>query len=89
MRRFDCTLFVEEEFNPELGFVRRTGIKDSRVNFSYEPRLNSGQIRKLEFRGNANLILDESNETQEMEFEMNTIGFETVRFRQYRFSQPG
>ena len=40
---------VGENYNPEVGYVRRQGIKQSSVNLRYTPRPGIPYIRKLEF----------------------------------------
>ena len=48
--RFDLLFHVVgENYDPEVGYVRRQGIKQSSVNLRYTPRPGIPYIRKLEF----------------------------------------
>jgi hypothetical protein len=54
---------VEEDFDPALGFVARTGIKKYHSNLRFEPRLYSA-IRQLEFGLHADLVTGSDNRTE-------------------------
>jgi hypothetical protein len=45
---------IGENFNPALGFVRRTGVRNTRGNFMFRPRPEMWGIRQLEFGVNVN-----------------------------------
>lgn len=76
---------IGEEFNPEVGFVQRTGIRRFRGGGSYTPWPDKFGIREIQIGPEIDLVLTQANEleTQEItfdtQFEFETgddIGFE-------------
>lgn len=41
--------FIQDGFNPTMGFVSRRGVKQLVYNLSVSPRINSGGIKRLDF----------------------------------------
>jgi hypothetical protein len=56
-------LVVEDNFDPALGFVRRTGVKQYSGSASYNPRLYS-DVRRLRFQASPQWITDSSDRTE-------------------------
>ena len=76
---------IGEDFNPEVGFVRRTGIRRFRGDASYTPWPDKFGIREIQIGPEADIVFTQANEleTQEItfdtQFEFETgddIGFE-------------
>ncbi|NRA95761.1 MAG: carbohydrate binding family 9 domain-containing protein, partial [Planctomycetes bacterium] len=60
---------VSEEYRPDLGFVRRRGVRDLLSRFEYQPRIG-GTVRQIKFGVDTNLIwrIDDGDiETAEFE----------------------
>ena len=72
---FDYTV-VGNEFEPLLGFVERTGIKQYTGLAGYNPRLTA-PMRQLFFEIEPKLITDLSNETATSEIRFQPFGFMT------------
>jgi len=66
---------IEENFDPALGFVRRTGIRRYEAELSYNPRINS-TIRRLRFEVEPELITDMDGTTETREFSVRPLGIE-------------
>jgi len=49
-------LFVGEHFNPEIGFVRRAGFRQTQANARYSPRPAIDWIRQITFQGGVDYI---------------------------------
>ena len=59
-------LVVESNFNPEVGFVRRTDFALSKVAARFSPRLRQGRlIRRLNWNGEVEYIHDAAGQTLE------------------------
>ena len=57
---------VESNFNPEVGFVRRTDLALSKVAARFSPRLRQGRlIRRLSWQGDLEYISDAGGQTLE------------------------
>jgi hypothetical protein len=72
---FDWTV-VGDQFDPLLGFVGRTGIKQYTWQAAYNPRL-SGAVRQLFFEVQPTLVTDMSSRTETSEWSLRPFGFET------------
>jgi hypothetical protein len=71
------TRWISAEFNPELGFVRRTGTRSWLADASFEPRLTEGgQVRNLVFEGAASFFESWAGSTQEVDLELEFAGVE-------------
>jgi len=66
---------VEENFDPALGFVRRSGVKNYQARYSWNPRL-SGAIRQLRFRIDPSLTTDTDNDLQTARTVLQPLGIE-------------
>ncbi len=79
--------WVGEEFNPELGFVRRRDVKDTSLEIDFNPRTqNDDLIRFYSFDLDMQLIVDQGNKVTDMEFQVSPFGFSTHdedRFRTF------
>jgi len=69
-------LVVGKSFDPLLGFVERTGIKQYTWQAAYNPRL-TGPVRQIFFEVEPTLITDMSNETETSEIRIRPFGFMT------------
>ena len=67
---------MEENFDPRLGFVRRSDIKRYRGNFNYRPRLQSPVIRRLVFGFRPELITGSGNDTQSVNVRVTPFGID-------------
>jgi hypothetical protein len=69
-------LVVGKSFDPLLGFVERTGIKQYTWQAAWNPRL-TGPVRQIFFEVEPKLITDLSNETETSELRVQPFGFMT------------
>ncbi len=71
------TLWVGDQFNPELGFVPRRGIKQYGASFEWEPRPEQpSAIRNYEFEFAFEGITDEGNRITDLTFDLDSLGIE-------------
>lgn len=75
---------VDENFDPSLGFVRRTGIRTYAGNFSYRPRLYSS-IRRLGFSITPEVVLDTGNDLASSEVSVQPLSIEWESGEELRF----
>ena len=68
---------IGENFFAGLGFVPRTGIKESWGKLTIGPRLNAFKIRQYSFGGSFNYVTDFRNTMQSQSFMINPLG---IRF---------
>ncbi len=69
---------VEENHDPAVGFVRRTGFKDLNPRIAFQPRpSNHPWIRRFDFSFDANLIVDEENRWLTRDLDWQVIRIET------------
>ncbi len=54
--------YIGEAFQPSLGFVPRTGVKNYRLGFDYMPRPNWSFIRQFFFESSLRLVTDLNNQ---------------------------
>ncbi len=52
---------VEEQFNPEVGFLRRDNFRRNVASARFSPRLAAGGIRKLSYEGSIEYTTDNAN----------------------------
>jgi hypothetical protein len=64
------------DFNPELGFIRRTGVKELDTDLRWLPRPEAGPVRNWEFGLGTRTVLDESNTVQDFEVRLQPLGVE-------------
>jgi hypothetical protein len=70
--------FVNENFNPEMGYVSRVGIKNLIYRFGLTPRVNWNGIRKLNFEPlMANYVFNEQNVLESASLSISPFGFQT------------
>ena len=62
---------IGERFNPEVGFVRRQGIRHVRGNMRYTPWPRVYDIRRVEIGPEFNLVLNQANELETREITIN------------------
>ncbi len=55
-------LNIDKDFNPAMGFVKRTDIKFTDGSITFSPRPNNSTIRQIFFITNANYITDHRNQ---------------------------
>jgi len=67
-------LYVDEEFDPKLGFVRRRGVKRYDAELAWRPRLNGELVRRLFFELEPVLVTDLGNDLQTAEVELQPFG---------------
>jgi hypothetical protein len=69
---------VQENVDPAVGFVSRTGFKDLNPRVAFEPRpQNHPWIRRFDFSFNANLLLDKHNRWLTRNLDWQVIRVET------------
>jgi hypothetical protein len=70
--------FVNENFNPEMGYVSRVGVKSLTYRFGLTPRVNWHGIRKLDFEPlMANYVFNEQNVLESASLSISPFGFQT------------
>ena len=69
--------WVGDEFNPELGRVRRPGVKEFEFGSTYRPRTDVPAIRTGRFQWFSGLVLDSSNRVLDANFEIVPFGIQT------------
>lgn len=69
--------WIDEEFNPELGFIRQTGIRTIGGNLEWNPRPASGPIRNWSTGPRGRLTYDEDFETNQVFLRMKVLGINT------------
>lgn len=67
--------WIQSDFNPELGRVRRRGIHDGGVDVEWTPRSDLPGVRAWRFGAEARTVLDESLTPQDYEVELKPFGF--------------
>lgn len=68
------TATIEEDFDPKLGFVARTGIRRHDGNYTWRPRLNGELVRQYEAQVEADWVTGMDGETQTFEAEIQPFG---------------
>ena len=69
---------IDEHFNPEVGFVRRIGVRHVRGNMRYTPWPRAFGIRRIEIGPEFDLVLTQDNELETREIAIdNQFEFET------------
>lgn len=59
---------VEENFNPEMGYIRRTDFRETSGGFSYSPRSKKFKtVRKFSYSVSADYLTDQNNDLLERE----------------------
>ena len=61
---------IQEDFNPEMGFVLRDNIKRTVAEFDYQPRPNIDLIRQLEFGATFDYIANQEGQMETRVFEL-------------------
>jgi len=67
-------LYIGEEFDPGIGFVRRPGSRESSGSVRFSPRTRSPWIRQLHFEGRLVHIEDQDNVLETRERELSLSG---------------
>ncbi|MDP6928429.1 MAG: DUF5916 domain-containing protein [Planctomycetota bacterium] len=62
--------WVSDDFNPELGFIRRKGIKQFDQGTMWLPRPDTGPIRNWELGVRTRAVTDEANEVEDLDFRL-------------------
>lgn len=75
---------IEDDFDPALGFVRRTGIRKYTGTAGYLPRLYS-DIRRLRFYFSPSYITDSSGRTESAELATTPLGIDWESGDELRF----
>jgi hypothetical protein len=68
------TATIEEDFDPKLGFVARTGIRRHDGTYTWRPRLFHDVVRQYEAQVDANWVTGIDGETQTFEVEVQPFG---------------
>jgi len=72
--------FIQKDFNPEMGFISRTGVQMITNNIHITPRLNEYGIKKLVFSPlESSLQLDNNGNMISGDFTVTPFGFNTPR----------
>ncbi len=70
--------FIQKNFNPEMGFIRRGGVQLVSYDFGLSPRINYGIIKKLRFEPLVTeLTLDDKSKMITGEFQIQPFGIQT------------
>ena len=69
-------MVVQANFNPEVGFVRRTDFAMSNLGVRFSPRLRSGPIRRLSWNTNLEYISDAAGDVLEDRSQSAQFGIE-------------
>ena len=69
-------VMIEEDFDPLLGFVPRTGIKQYQWQLAYAPRVNTEDVRQLFFEVEPEVITDFGNRTETSTLSIKPFGIE-------------
>jgi hypothetical protein len=67
---------VEANFNPEVGFIRRTDFALNTAGVRFSPRLRRGPIRQISWNANLEYITDASGDTLEDRMQSGEVGIE-------------
>lgn len=83
-----CYIFeVQPNFNPEVGFVRRKGIKQAGGTFRITPRPGILGIRKLTFKPlDLDYTMDMAGHPMSIEYEFRPLGFRTESGEFFEFN---
>ena len=72
-------LQIDEDYDPEVGFLLRSNIRRYVPRFSYQPRPQTrGRVRNYIYGVTGDIITDLDNETQTIEVAANLFG---IRFQ--------
>ena len=78
---------VQENYNPEVGFVRRRNIRQTGGAFRYTPRPNIPGIRKLVFKPvELAYITDLEGRVESIDYELRPLGFMTQSGEFFEFN---
>ncbi|NOY79179.1 MAG: carbohydrate binding family 9 domain-containing protein [Calditrichaeota bacterium] len=78
---------IDPNFNPEIGFVRRKGIRRGGGAFRYTPRPHRWGIRKFVFKPvDVDYTTDMSGQMTDFEYELRPLGFSTVARDYFEFN---
>lgn len=68
--------FIQDGFNPTMGFVSRRGFKQLVYNLTVSPRINSGGIKRLDFVPvESSFYYDNNNELESASLLFSPLGF--------------
>jgi len=67
---------VEANFNPEVGFIRRTDFALNTAGVRFSPRVRRGPIRQISWNANLEYITDASGDTLEDRMQSGQVGIE-------------
>ncbi len=78
---------IDPNFNPEIGFVRRKGVRRGGGAFRYTPRPHRWGIRKFVFKPiDVDYTTDMSGRMTDFEYELRPLGFSTVARDYFEFN---
>ena len=78
---------IDPEFNPEIGFIRRKGIRQGGGAFRFTPRPHRWGIRKFVFKPiDFDYTTDLSGQMESFEYELRPLGFSTVARDYFEFN---
>ncbi len=79
--------FIQKNFNPEMGFMSRTGIQNASYNLRVTPRIDFHQIKKLKFTPIESFVeLDKDNNLLTADLQFSPFGFTTVQGDEFEFN---
>lgn len=67
--------YVDEDFDPRIGFVRRTGVKKYAAELEWRPRIQDGFVRWLQFQVEPVVFTNLDGSLQTSEVEIQPFGF--------------
>jgi len=78
--------FIQQKFNPGIGFISRNAIQMASYRLGIAPRVNYGMIKKLQFRPiDTRFHFDKDNTLLAANFSVQPFGFITVKGDQFSF----
>ena len=78
--------FIQQKFNPGIGFISRNAIQSASYNLEISPRVDFGSIKKLQFEPiNTDFEFDKDNTLLSADISIQPIGFTTVMGDEFSF----
>ena len=78
--------FIQKNFNPEIGFISRTGIQSINYNLDISPRIDFHSIKKIEFSPiSSNFQFDKDNTLLSAFLRFKPFGFSTIKGDRFSF----
>lgn len=86
INQFMAYTFIQENFNPGIGFVSRTGTQEFDYNLDISPRINWGIINQLRFAPiESGFLYDRDNNLLGADITFQPFGFSTIHNDNFSF----